>query len=64
MARDGSNAGNKYNDLTIELIKRKFNDCQNRKKIDILQEIIELFSKMPKDIVEDIIEIKNLHFLR
>ena len=61
MARDGSKAGNKYNDLTIELIKRKFNDCQNRKKIDIPQEIIELFSKMSKDIVEDIVEIKNLH---
>ena len=43
MARDGSNAVNKYNDLTIELIKRKFNDSQNRKKINILQEIIELF---------------------
>lgn len=43
MARDGSNACNKYNDLTIELIKRKFNDSQNRKKINILQEIIELF---------------------
>ena len=57
MARDGSNASNKYNDLTIELIKRKFNGCQNRKKIDILQEIIELFSKMSKDIVEDIVEI-------
>ena len=61
MAREGSNAGNEYNGLTIELIKRKYNDCQSRRKIDIPQEIIELFSKMSKDIVEDIVEIKNLH---
>ena len=61
MAREGSNAGNEYNDLTIELIKRKYNECQKRKIIDIPQEIIELFSKMSKDIVEDIVEIKNLH---
>ena len=61
MAREGSNAGNEYNDLAIKLIKNKYNDCQNRKKIDIPQKIIELFSKMSKDIVEDIVEIKNLH---
>ena len=60
MAREGSNAGNEYNGLTTELIKRKYNDCQSRRKIDIPQEIIELFSKMSKDIVEDIVEIKNL----
>ena len=61
MARQNSNAGNEYNDLAIKLIKNKYNACQNRKIIDIPQEIIELFSKMSKDIVEDIVEIKNLH---
>lgn len=49
------------NELTINLIKRKFNECTSRKKIDIPQEIINLFSKMSKDIIEDNIEIKNLH---
>ena len=61
MARQGSNAGKEYNDLTIELIKRKFNDCKARNKIDIPNEIINLFSKMSKDIIEDNIDIKNLH---
>ena len=61
MARQDSNAGKEYNDLTIELIKRKFNDCKARNKIDIPNEIINLFSKMSKDIIEDNIDIKNLH---
>ena len=61
MARKGSNAGNYYNELTIRLIRNKYNDCKSRKQIDIPQEIINLFSKMSKDIIEDNIEIKNLH---
>ena len=61
MAREGSNAGNEFNWLTIELIKRKFNDCKVRKKIDIPLEIINLFSKMSKDIIEDNIDVKNIH---
>lgn len=61
MARQDSKAGKEYNDLTIELIKRKFNDCKARNKIDIPNEIVNLFSKMSKDIIEDNIDIKNLH---
>ena len=61
MARENSNAAKKYNDLTVKLIKRKFNECKNRKKIDIPQKIIDLFSNMSKDIIEDDIEINNLH---
>lgn len=61
MSRHGSPAGEYYNELTIELIKRKYNDCKVRRKIDIPEEITVLFSNMSKDITEDNIEIKNLH---
>ena len=60
MARQGSEAGNYYNDLTIELIKRKYNECKSRKKLDIPKEIIDLFSKMSKDIIEDDINMNNI----
>lgn len=60
MARALSPAGQKYNQLTIDLIKSKYNDCKSRKKIDIPLEILNLFSKMSKDLIEDNIEIKNL----
>ena len=61
MARQGSPAGEYYNGLTIELIKRKYNDNKARRKIDIPEEITRLFSSMSKDITEDNIEMKNLH---
>ena len=61
MARHDSKAGEEYNNLTIELIKRKYNECKSREKMDIPQEIINLFSKMSLEIVEGDIEIKNLH---
>ena len=61
MARHNSKAGEEYNNLTIELIKRKYNECKSREKMDIPQEIINLFSIMSKEMIEDDIEIKNLH---
>ena len=60
MARQGSNAGDYYNKLTISLIKSKYNDRLKRKKIDIPNEIVKLFSNMSKDIIEDNISLKNL----
>ena len=60
MARQGSEAGNYFNDLTIELIRRKYNECKIRKKLDIPREIIDLFSKMSKDIIEDDIDMNNI----
>ena len=60
MAREGSEAGKYYNNLTIEIIKRKYNDCKSRRKIDIPKEIIELFSKMSQDIIEDDISLNNI----
>ena len=53
MARQGSPAGDEYNNLTIKMIKDKYNECKQRRKIDIPKEIVNLFSKLSKDIIEE-----------
>ena len=60
MARQDSTAGNYYNDMTITLIKQKYNEMRSRRSIDIPEEILKLLSKLSKDIVEDEIILKNL----
>lgn len=60
MARDKSNAGEYYNNLTIQLIKQKYNLSKSRRKIDIPQEIINLFSSLSKDITEEKVDIESL----
>jgi len=60
MARQGSPAGNEYNEMTIKLIKDKYNECKHRKILDIPKEIVNLFSKLSKDIIEEDISPNNL----
>ena len=60
MARASSPAGDEYNQLAIDLIKNKYNSYKSRREIDIPLEILNLFSKMSKDLIEDNLEIKNL----
>ena len=52
MAKQGTEAGNYYNNLTLELIKQKYNDCNKRKAIDIPNEIVKLFSDLSSQIIE------------
>ena len=51
MAKEGTEAGNYYNELTLELIKNKYNNFNRRRKIDIPKEIISLFSELSPDIL-------------
>ena len=44
MAKQGTEAGDYYNNLTLQLIKHKYNDCNSRKAIDIPKEIVKSFS--------------------
>ena len=57
MAKEGTEAGNYYNDLTIELIKHQYNNCNQRKKIDIPEEIIKLFSEMSNEITGEQLDL-------
>ncbi len=60
MAKEGTEAGNYYNNLTLELIKNQYNFCNNRKAIDIPKKIVELFSELSNEIIEEKININQL----
>ena len=42
------------------MIKDKYNECNQRRKIDITKEIFNLFSKLSKDIIEEDISPNSL----
>ena len=60
MAKQGTEAGDYYNDLTLELIKQQYNFCINRKAIDIPNEIVKLFSDLSSEITEEKIDSNQL----
>ena len=61
MAKQGTEAGDYYNNLTLKLIKNKYiNDCNSRKAIDIPKEIVKLFSELSSEITEEKIESNKL----
>ena len=60
MAKDGTEAGDFYNDLTVELIKQQYNQFNNRKKIDIPLQITKLFSELSSEIVGEKMECETL----
>ena len=57
MAKEGTEAGNYYNNLTIELIKNQFNDFNNRKAINIPEQIKNIFSELSVDILGEKAEV-------
>ena len=64
MAKEGTEAGDYYNDLAMELIKSKYNIFTKRNKIDIPRRIINIFSDLSEEILGEKInseqlEIKN-----
>ena len=57
MAKEGTEAGNYYNDLTMALIKNQYNNFNRRRAIDIPKEIIKLFSELSEDIIGEKMEL-------
>ena len=57
MAKEGQEAGNTYNDLTMKLIRHQYNNCNIRRKIDIPEEIVKLFSELSPEILGEKKEI-------
>ena len=62
MGRQDSPAGKYYNDMTIRLIKQKYNSSKSRRNIDIPQEIAKLISRLSKDITEEEIKMEDIEF--
>ena len=60
MAKEGTEAGNYYNNLTMELIKRQYNSFNQRRKIDIPKQIINLFSELSTDILGEKMKCQKL----
>ena len=60
MAKEGTEAGNYYNDFTLELIKSQFNNFKKGGAINIPEEIITLFSELSTDILGQKMECQSL----
>ena len=51
MAKEGTEAGDYYNELTMQLIKQQYNNSNQRKAIDIPKQIKKLFCDLSDDII-------------
>ena len=59
MAKEGTEAGNHYNNFTMELIKNQFNNFNKRREINIPDEIINLFSELSTEILGEKMECRK-----
>ena len=59
MAKEGTEAGDYYNPFTLELIKQQYNSFNERKAINIPDEIIKLFSELSTEIVGEKMELEK-----
>jgi len=59
MGKEGQESGNKYNDYTLQLIRQQYVLFNNRRKIDIPEEIIKLFSELSPEILGEKRDIKK-----
>ena len=59
MAKEGTEAGNYFNDFAMELIKNQFNNFNKRRKINIPDEIISLFSELSTEILGEKMECRK-----
>ena len=57
MAREGTEAGDYYNQYTYDFLKEKFNNFTLRKPLSIIEEVKNRFVDWSSDILEDKIEI-------
>ena len=59
MAKEGTEAGNYYNNYTMELIKNQYNSFNKRRAINIPNEIINLFSELSTEILGEKMECEK-----
>ena len=59
MAKEGTEAGDYYNYLTMELIRQQYNNFNKRRAINIPDEIINLFSELSTDIIGEKMECQK-----
>ena len=59
MAKEGTEAGDYYNYLTMELIRQQYNNFNKRRAINIPEEIINLFSELSTEITGEKMECEK-----
>ena len=59
MGKEGQESGNKYNNYTLQLIRQQYVLFNHRRKIDIPEEIIKLFSELSPEILGEKRDIKK-----
>jgi HSP20 family molecular chaperone IbpA len=64
MAREGTEAGDYYNQYTYDFLKEKFNNFTLRKPLSIIEEVKNRFVDWSSDILEDKIENDNIEILK
>ena len=60
MAKEGTEAGDYYNPFALELIKQQYNSFNDRKAINIPEEIIKLFSELSTDIIGEKMDLQKV----
>jgi len=63
MAREGTEAGDYYNQYTYDFLKEKFNNFTLRKPLSIIEEVKNRFVDWSSDILEEKIEDYNIEIL-
>ena len=60
MAKEGTEAGDHYNNLCLELIQEQYNTFTNRENKDIPKEIINVFCELSTEIIGEKIDVDRL----
>jgi len=64
MAREGTEAGDYYNQYTYDFLKEKFNNFTLRKPLSIIEEVKNRFVDWSSDLLEDKIENYNIEIIK
>ena len=64
MVREGTEAGNYYNQYTYDFLKEKFNNFTLRKPLSIIEEVQNRFVDWSTDLLEEKIEQDNIEILK
>ena len=64
MAREGTEAGDYYNDFTYQFLKAHFNQFRNRNPLSIIEEIKNKFVEWSNDLLEESIKENNIEIVK
>ena len=63
MAKEGTEAGNYYNNFTYQFLRHKFTNFTHRKNLSIIKEVKNKFVDWSRDLLEEKIESKNIEIV-